>query len=1511
MELSLLRVLREEQKKNIALYGVPIRRAGVTREEVREFHIRELDLETGKGSLENVDAIILMKQMIAHRDIFAQLLDHCRMHHADIFDVHGNRLNAICVNAKERKMCKKEDLLEQIAAHDCISFDLFDTLLTRKVMLPEDVFELVDQRLRDEGIIINNFKKKRIKTQEEMGFSNPTIDDIYLRFCRKYRLPEEMGKHCIEIELAVESSVLVPRQEMMEIYRECLKKGKKVSLVTDMYIPERLLKPILEKNGIDNYSGLYISCERKQLKLQGLLEKYCEETEGTHYLHIGDHYIHDGICAALANMEYCLIASGYKLAKASAYSACMEQAQTLEEHVMLGMLIAKIFNSPFGTLARGGKIYARSDYDYGYAFCAPLISQFVIWLYTQIIEGQFDDILFAARDGYLIQRLYGILCEKVGNASAPKGIYFYTSRKAAVMTNINNEAYINMLIDISQQMSPQVMMREIFGLEKKDILAYDEEKYNDSIHKYVWDHIDAIFARADLAKRNYFKYIGCLPLNIGAKYAFMDFVSSGTSQKSLARIVPFELHGLYAGWNGMETKEKLGVSAFFEQDNSFFMGHYKIMETFLTSFEPSVSHFDSEGKPVFSRPDRSRKELVFVASMQKACEDFFCELLEIMTPTEQKIDKYFTDMLFAVSSQTIVTDAGSCLNHLSLMDNWRKQRNKLTRTHDETREENVLEISGLDKCTSLENECSEVGELLLSEGTHNLNTALKDADWDVFYQLSPMREGLFNWYSFQEGCHILELSCGYGGLTGVLCRNAGTVTVLEASQYRARCVAQRYAEMKNLIVRVGGLEVLPKNQQYDYIIVEKTVEKGEQLETLLDELLPFLMDSGRLLFVCSNRFGMKYWCGVPDELTHRPFGGFRLTGNDKGMSRRDLLDRLTQNTRLGGFQVYYPFPDERLPQAIYTDEYLPKASIRDRVIPYYTEQEQQSLVYLENNISDDLIANQVLPFFSNCFLIECAKEKFAKAAVFVALSTDRGVEHGFATMITQADTVKKKALFPEGIQSLERIFHNQQELEQRGIHCVEQRLIKDCIEMPFVKGPTLIEILKETFAKAPEEVEKIFDELYVAIQKSSNHISFEHCRLSAPELTESNAGVILERAYIDMIPYNCFLEKGEFLFYDQEFVKEGYPAKYILFRALRYTYIYITEAEQIIPLAFFKEKYMLTAVWAAFEREEARFVGGNRNCDLYTSFYRWAQAEVSTNMRINESGFQKKSYDIELYKKDYKLKAVRAVQLQMLKEFDRVCKENDLSYCAAYGTLLGVVRHKGYVPWDDDVDLMMPRSDFDKLVKIAPIVFNEPYFFQTAENDECFYGGYARLRNSWTTGLEERDQGQNCNRGIWIDILPLDGILEDKTERDIQQERIQYFQRLLLKKTYPQKRLIWNISAAEEEWYLKTSQIFTRAELCAALHETIVNYGSRLSDKVAVVTRHRIGVRAVEYHRVDFEYLIKGQFEDMEIPIPIGYENCLKEDYGDNYLLYPPVQERKSHHKVTFSTTKSYIDYLA
>lgn len=124
-----------------------------------------------------------------------------------------------------------------------------------------------------------------------------------------------------------------------------------------------------------------------------------------------------------------------------------------------------------------------------------------------------------------------------------------------------------------------------------------------------------------------------------------------------------------------------------------------------------------------------------------------------------------------------------------------------------------------------------------------------------------------------------------------------------------------------------------------------------------------------------------------------------------------------------------------------------------------------------------------------------------------------------------------------------------------------------------------------------------------------------------------------------------------------------------------------------------------------------------------------------------------------------KRKKVWAAELQMLEKFDKVCQKHHLTYYAYYGTLLGAVRHQGFIPWDDDIDVIMFRDDYEKFQAIAPEEFTEPYFYQNSYTDRVLWP-FSKIRDSRTTGVEPqfRSLGSTFHQGIFIDIFPFDSV---------------------------------------------------------------------------------------------------------------------------------------------------------
>lgn len=133
-----------------------------------------------------------------------------------------------------------------------------------------------------------------------------------------------------------------------------------------------------------------------------------------------------------------------------------------------------------------------------------------------------------------------------------------------------------------------------------------------------------------------------------------------------------------------------------------------------------------------------------------------------------------------------------------------------------------------------------------------------------------------------------------------------------------------------------------------------------------------------------------------------------------------------------------------------------------------------------------------------------------------------------------------------------------------------------------------------------------------------------------------------------------------------------------------------------------------------------------------------------------------------------KQKKVWKTQMDMALEVKRICEKYKIKYFIIWGTLLGAVRHKGYIPWDDDFDIAFMRKDYERFCKIARKEITSPLFFQDALSDREFFIGYARIRDSRTTGWILDNSSPRYNNGIFIDLYPLDVIPENAYVRKMQ-----------------------------------------------------------------------------------------------------------------------------------------------
>lgn len=271
-------------------------------------------------------------------------------------------------------------------------------------------------------------------------------------------------------------------------------------------------------------------------------------------------------------------------------------------------------------------------------------------------------------------------------------------------------------------------------------------------------------------------------------------------------------------------------------------------------------------------------------------------------------------------------------------------------------------------------------------------------------------------------------------------------------------------------------------------------------------------------------------------------------------------------------------------------------------------------------------------------------------------------------------------------------------------------------------------------------------------------------------------------------------------------------------------------------------------------------------------------------------------------------------QFNILKAFIEVCEKNNLTYFLVGGTALGAVRHKGFIPWDDDIDVGMPREDFEKYVLLQKEYEGTPYFIQTYKTDPNFIYNYAKLRDSSTTFVENYYAAFQMNHGVWIDIFPIDGTPAKTKENP---------------KKFG-KKVLWTWVQVYLEYLCALKRKFSKRTFFKDLGLNIVSCLFFWTN-VGHYRNKRVDKRLKKYSYKDSEYLAnwlgtnpkkeamprevydgpvsKGIFEGMEVNLPPDYDKYLTLLYGD-YMTPPPANKQEGHHHhAGLDLNKSYIEY--
>lgn len=297
-------------------------------------------------------------------------------------------------------------------------------------------------------------------------------------------------------------------------------------------------------------------------------------------------------------------------------------------------------------------------------------------------------------------------------------------------------------------------------------------------------------------------------------------------------------------------------------------------------------------------------------------------------------------------------------------------------------------------------------------------------------------------------------------------------------------------------------------------------------------------------------------------------------------------------------------------------------------------------------------------------------------------------------------------------------------------------------------------------------------------------------------------------------------------------------------------------------------------------------------------------------MQVNtlkiEDGFFKEEVKFG-YNISSKMKKVWAVELDMLKKIDEICKKYGITYFADSGTLIGVIRHKGFIPWDDDIDIVMLRDDYNKFLEVAKEELDYPYFLQTAYTDKGYCREHAQLRNSSTTGFILSDEKAMFNKGIFLDIFPLDELPDSNIKLKIQLLKMKVLWRILHSGTFHFKGNKYSFKHNIFHLFSKIIiKIFTFQRLFSHYEKISSKYNNKGNKRISYIAYSR-GKEKHIWEKEWFKEAIRMPFENIEINVPIGYDQRLKKEYGD-YMKISKVPT--THGGVIFEPDIPYEEYF-
>ena len=498
---------------------------------------------------------------------------------------------------------------------------------------------------------------------------------------------------------------------------------------------------------------------------------------------------------------------------------------------------------------------------------------------------------------------------------------------------------------------------------------------------------------------------------------------------------------------------------------------------------------------------------------------------------------------------------------------------------------------------------------------------------------------ILNWYPFEKNQRVLEIANEIEKLTEMLRKKCNIVkSIKQLSELD-------YIEEKFDIVTLIGIN------EYQKI----------DLENLVIRLEKVLNPDGKILIAVDNKFGLRFWAGNPEKILNQKFTSL-IGYNNETLKTETYTKKYIENILKGiGYNTrfYYPLPDYKLPNVIFTDEQLPEYNSIDKYNPYFLE--KSDILFNEIDVFREILKTnkEMFTFFANSFLVEITKGKCNEKYKYISFNNMRKQEYQLITKIS--DTyVEKQEVDEKATEHYENIKKNIKYLQENGIKTVDyiegEKIKSRYIEQRYLLNNILTEKLEqEKNTEFEDIINSYIKEITIEPYKETEYEKtvFSKYKIEIKDKSIIESMNFVKNGLWDMTFKNCFLIDNQFYFFDQEWNEPNLPVEYILYRAILYT----ISLRRFVSIEKLFDKYNLSKYITLFEQLDNKIQEEIRDDEVWKFYSQNHDFNIDgTKQELNNLQIRSEAQQTEINNLNERFKA-QQLENNNLKENNKLLQE--------------------------------------------------------------------------------------------------------------------------------------------------------------------------------------------------------------------------------------------------------------